>query len=679
MEGVGMRKLLREMKPENLEHIIAQISLYRPGPMDEIPRYISGRFGGKVEYPHPKLKPVLEDTYGMLLYQEQVMQASQVLAGFTGGQAETLMKAMSKKKADDMAKMKPLFLEGCKKNNINGKDATDIFDKMEAFARYAFNKSHAAYYGLVSYWTGWLKQNYQPEFMACKMTSLLEKKDKLLVVIDDCRKHGLEVLAPDINESNHEFTVVGARGAENIRFGLKAIKGIGDGPVNAICEARQAGGRFSSLFDFCTRVPARAVNKSAIETLIKCGTFDSISPNRMALLHSVDLAMLAAIDAAKGQGDLFGAPVEIGQQKATGQLVDVMDASRDERLAWEKELLGLYISDHPLLPLRGFIERRCTTLEKIGEEGGPKDGDKVTVGGMVTTVMKRFDKNGRPWAIFTLEDLAGSIEVLAFAKTYDKCGSCVDEDAKLLVHGRISADQRRGGFGGNSGGDEEGGESDTVYKIMADEIELIPVDQVSEEPGESSSAAAPLDASTSAGGAASFVAPSTPAGPSGGAASEGVNENGHYNGHASGSNDSNGHANGSTGNSNGNGSNGISMSRSMAPSASVVEAAPASTSVGSGPYDDEVMSIGRFFEPPEWAANCVHLHIGEDCATAATLGRLWNICKRHHGGTEVWLHIDNGVEMIQLRVAPDFWVEPTEEFHQEIMSVLAQDCVQVPF
>ncbi|MBV9470639.1 MAG: DNA polymerase III subunit alpha, partial [Abitibacteriaceae bacterium] len=375
MEGVGMRNLLRELKPENLEHIIAQISLYRPGPMEEIPRYVSGRFGGRVTYPHPKLKEVLKDTYGMLLYQEQVMQASQVLAGFTGGQAETLMKAMSKKKKEDMAKLKPLFLEGCGQNGIDQATAEDIFGRMEDFAKYAFNKSHAAYYGLVSYWTAYLKTNYAPEFMACKMTSLLEKKDKLLVVIDDCRKHGIEVLPPDVNESNHEFTVVGQGVDAAIRFGLQAIKGIGEAPVNAIIEARRTGGRFISLFDFCERVPPRACGKSAIETLIKCGAFDNINNNRQAMLEVVDNAIKTAELALKeaGQVGLFDSGPTAGQPKLTGQIPDIPDADRDTRLGWEKELLGLYISDHPLLPLRHYLEQNTTAMERISEDRSLSD------------------------------------------------------------------------------------------------------------------------------------------------------------------------------------------------------------------------------------------------------------------------------------------------------------------
>ncbi len=444
---------------------------------------------------------------------------------------------------------------------------------------------------------------------------------------------------------------------------MQAIKGIGEGPVAAICEARKEGGRFISIFDFCTRVAPRACGKGAIETLIKCGAFDSIHPNRQAALDSVDRALLDAVSASKGQGDLFGAPAETGQIKSTGTLEDVPDASRDERLTWEKELLGLYISDHPLLPLRGFLERRCSGLDKIGEEG-LRDGARVEVGGLVTSVMKRFDKNSRPWAIFGLEDLAGSIEVLAFAKTYEKCGECVTEDARLIVRGRISADTRRGGFKPN---DDEDAESDTVYKIMADEIELIPVEEVADydevmtpQVLAESSETPPLDTAPPQ----VLATPATPQNGNGislhrsNIDSPPANGNGAY---------SNG--------ANGNGTNGgyVPEAPSYAPEFA------ASTTASNGEWGDAVESIGRFFSPPEWAAGCVHLHIGEDCATAETLGKLWNICKRHHGNTEVWLHIDNGLEMMQLRVAPDYWVEPSEEFAGELLSVLKAECLQVPY
>jgi DNA polymerase-3 subunit alpha len=705
MEGTGMRALLRDMKPENLEHIIAQISLYRPGPMEEIPKYISGRHGGKVTYPHPMLEPVLKDTYGMLLYQEQVMQAAQVLAGFTGGQSETLMKAMSKKKADDMAKMKPLFVEGCLQNRITAADAEMIFARMEEFAKYAFNKSHAAYYGLVSYWTAFLKVNYPEEFLACKMTSLLDKKDKLLVVIDDCRKHGIEVLPPDINESNHEFTVVEG----GIRFGLQAIKGIGEAPVNAICEARKESGKFVSLFDFCERVASRACGKSALEVLIKCGAFDSIHNNRQAMIDAVPNAIesgaKAQADALSGQINMFGEATEMGRPKSLGQLPDIPDADRDMRLGWEKEYLGLYISDHPLLPLRDFLERETTSMVRIGDDRSLNDGSRVTIGGMVTTVKKMIDKNGRTWAAFTLEDLTGSLEVLAFSKTFDKFGDCVKEDAKLVVTGRLAADNRRSMR--NNSEDEEAGEEATVFKVMADEIEEINVVEestadfdptlptrpatmgaASTSNGASGNASIEYEGSIPPDGgmASSFAVDNGAVIANGGIAnggmslnrSNGSNGNGYTNGNGHNGNgaNGNGHANGN-GNANGNGyANGNGHSNGHANGHSNGNGHAAN---GRG-YDEEngPVRIARMFAPPPTSHDCIHLYFSEEKSTAEAIQRVWNICRTYPGEVPVWLHIDNGIEMMQLKVSDSFFVDASPEFCQEVTSILGEDCIVAP-
>ena len=719
MEGTGMRGLLREMKPENLEHIIAQISLYRPGPMDEIPKYISGRHGGKVTYPHPKLEPILKDTYGMLLYQEQVMQASQVLAGFTGGQSETLMKAMSKKKADDMAKMKPLFLEGCATNGISQNDANDIFERMEAFAKYAFNKSHAAYYALVSYWTAFLKVNYPSEFLACKMTSLLEKKDKLLIIIDDCRKHGIEVLPADVNESNHEFTVVEG----GIRFGLQAIKGIGEAPVNAICEARKEGGKFSSLFDFCGRVSSRACGKGAIETLVKCGAFDSLHSNRQAMCEAIEGAISAGLqaqqDAASGQVNMFGDATEMGRPKASGQLPNVPDADRDVRLAWEKEYLGLYISDHPLLPLRGFLESdEITQLGTASENPNLRDGSKVKVAGLVTTVKKMVDKNGRTWAAFTLEDLTGSMEMLAFSKSYEKCGSCIEEDAILTVSGRLTADNRRGkGFGGG-GEDDDNGAPDAesiLYKIMADNIEVIDLKKAgaiaaSDDSATSSTRYAPQSNGNAFNGAENGVSNNGSGASFNGANGNSANANGANGNSANGNSASvggmsisrqtingngnapieysngNGNSNGASGSATGNGqannyANGNGSSNGNGNGANGNSNGNGNSSGGSSgesSWHDEPLKIGRAFAPPVSASGCVHLYVAENKADADTLMRLWNICRQHPGTTEVWLHLDNGLEMVQLRASHAFWVDGSPQFCQEVLQVLGDGCVLAP-
>ena len=341
------------------------------------------------------------------------------------------------------------------------------------------HNSHAAYYGLVSYWTGYLKVNYASEFMACKMTSLLDKKDKLLVVIDDCRKHNIDVLPPDVNESNFDFTVVGTGDKPPIRFGLQAIKGIGEGPINAICEARKEGGKFASLFDFCERVSSRACNRSAMETLIKCGAFDTLHDNRQAMVEILDDAITsgqkAQQDALSGQMNIFAMDsAEVGRPKAQGELPNMSDADRDTRLLWEKELLGLYISDHPLLPLSDYLDQNTISLARLGEDRTFSDGDRVTVGGMVTVLKKMVDKNGRTWCAFTIEDLTGSMEILAFAKTFDKCSEIVKEDAKLLVTGRLTADNRRGNRMNSE--DDEAAEEVIVYKIMADSVEEFPAD-----------------------------------------------------------------------------------------------------------------------------------------------------------------------------------------------------------
>jgi len=695
MEGSGMRNLLREMKPENLEHIIAQISLYRPGPMDDIPTYIKGRHGGEVTYPHPKLEPILKDTYGMLLYQEQVMRAAQELAGFTGGQADELRGAMSKKKADQMALLKPLFIEGCIKNKIKRDDATDIFDKMESFARYAFNKSHAAYYGLVSYWTGYLKVNYASEFLACNMTSRLDAKPKLLAVIEDARKHGIDVLPPDVNESNQDFTVVGAAKNSPIRFGLLAIKGIGEGPVNAVLEARREGGKFVSLHDFCERVPLRGCNKSCVETLVKAGAFDSVHTNRCALLEALDGAIAAGqraqADALTGQTSMFEeATSEAGRPKTMGILPDCDDFGQAERLAWEKEYIGLYVSDHPLSPLREYLEMVAIPLAKITDEKVLADGARVKVGGLVTTAQKRMDKNGNNWAIFNLEDLTGSIEILCFAKTYEKCGQHIAEDAKLLVTGRLSADSRGGFGGGNRGGEEEADNNDDVrFKIMADDIEIIPEDAESASPkrttgleerisGANEKAEKAAERQANGGGWNGNISNGN-----GGAKGHkileslgkgGGNGNG-ANGHTS---NGGGNGNGSNGNGHANGNGGISLNRSSSTGFILPppDTAPPAHFRGGG--DEGPVSIPHLFEVPEEGGRDVHLHIPPDLASQEIIHKLHAVVRRHPGAQQVWIHLDNGSEMVQMKVSANYWVNATEQFCEDVAALLGDDNIVPP-
>jgi len=685
MEGGGMRNLLREMKPENLEHIIAQISLYRPGPMEEIPRYIAGRHGGVVTYPHPKLEPILKDTYGMLLYQEQVMRAAQELAGFTGGQADELRGAMAKKKKDLMDKLRPQFVEGCVARQIDRTSAEDIFQRMEDFAKYAFNKSHAAYYGLVAYWTGYLKANYTSEFMACTMSSRLDSKPKLLAVIEDCRRRGIDVLAPDVNESNQDFTVVGAPLNSPIRFGLLAIKGVGEGPVNAIIEARREGGRFVSLHDFCERVPTRACNRSCIETLIKAGAFDSIHTNRKAMIDAIDEAISsgqkAQADAASGQGDLFGGPVsETGRPKTMRELPNVEDHPRDQLLQWEKELVGLFISDHPLNPIRGYLESKTVGLDRVGEDPELVDGVKVLIGGMITAVQKRQDKNGRNWAIFTVEDLTDSIEVLCFAKAYEKCGENIVEDGKVLVTGRLQADARSGNR--MNAGEDDMPEEAIRYKLFADDVETIQMEKAENLAEKWDNRSKTAEPAASVG-----VLAGPPAvrghmlldkmgarGNGGGYGNGGGNGGGNGNGNGQGAGNGNGNGNGKNYGGAQNG-NGMSFSRSTAPS---IALPPNAELPPPPPVDEGPARIPRAFMPPAEAASVVHLHLNGPIATQDVVHRLFNIVQAHRGSHELWLHIDNGVEMVQLKVSTSFWVDASEDFCRDVAALLGNENVLVP-
>ena len=688
MEGAGMRNLLREMKPENLEHIIAQISLYRPGPMEEIPRYINGRHGGKVTYPHPRMEPILKNTYGMLLYQEQVMQAAQELAGFTGGQADELRGAMAKKKADMMAKLKPMFIEGCVKNKINRASAEDIFQRMEDFAKYAFNKSHAAYYGLVSYWTGYLKTNYTSEFLASTMTSRLDAKPKLLAVIEDARKHGIEVLSPDVNESRQDFTVVGREKNSPIRFGMLAIKGIGEGPVSTILDARAEGGKFISLHDFCERVPIRGCNKSCIETLIRCGAFDEIHANRCALLEGLEGAIAsgarAQMDALTGQQSMFGEsePTESGRPKTMGELPDCDDVSREQRLAWEKEYIGLYVSDHPLNTLREYLEANTIPISLLTEPGGGLQDNSIgTLGGLVTAIQRRLDKNGRPWAIITLEDLSGSTEILCFAKVWGKVSEMVQEDGKVLITGRLTVDSRGGGR--PNGGDEEGAADETRFKMMADSIEPIKTDEAEAQSAELAQRQEMAAGADNGGDVAAAQ---------GEVENTAINSSGikrhilldQLESKARASNGGNG-GNSSHGNGQPNG-NGMTLNRSHAPSVNLPPAsAPAATpppqsspNYGNGHGDDYIPRVHRGFEPPAEATDAVHLHVSSELATQDILHRLYNMCQQHSGATEVWLHLDNGAEMVQLKVSASFWVNADAQFVEDVAELLGADNVMAP-
>ncbi len=441
LESDGMRRVCMELRPSRFEDIIALVALYRPGPMDWIPQYIANKHGRtKPSYLHPKLEPILSETYGVACYQEQVMQMARDLAGFSMGQADELRKVMGKKQKEKIPAYREKFVSGALEHSgIERALGEQLFAFIEPFAGYGFNKSHAAAYGWIAYQTAYLKANYPLPYLAALMSSVKDKTDKLVEYIDECKSLGIAVLPPDVNESLVDFGVVG----ESLRFGLAAIKGAGEAAVRAIIAARDEDGRFTDLFDLARRVDAKHVNRRVFESLIKCGALDSLPGNRAAKLAALDLALDAAAratrDAARGQFSLFGAD---DAPTLTPQLPDVLEPQRAQLLAWEKETLGIYISGHPLTDIQPQFVRAGATL--IKELRSSDDDASVTVGGIVTAVRRVTTKSGTQMLIATIEDTSGSVEVVVFAKLYANVQQLFTVDALLLVKGRMRLRERPG-------------------------------------------------------------------------------------------------------------------------------------------------------------------------------------------------------------------------------------------
>ena len=449
LESGGMRDLCRKFQVSSIEHITALIALYRPGPMELIPEFIKRRHGEmKIEYEHPLLEAISKETYGILIYQEQVMQAAQVLAGYTLGGADLLRRAMGKKKAEEMAKQREGFVKGCAKTNqIPAAKANKIFDLLEKFAGYGFNKSHAAAYAIVAYQTAYLKSNYAIEFMSALMTNDMGDTAKLGVLIAEARAFGIEVLAPDINES--ETTFAPASGAPRgsppagrgaIRFGLAAIKGVGEVAVEAVLEARRTSGPFLSLTDFCERIGSRGANKKMLEALIKSGACDAFGETRSTLFSQIDRTLAraasAAADRQRGQGSLFGM-IETPATPSTENGTRLEEWPQNELLAAEKELLGFYVTGHPLTPHASILEKYAThTAESLA---GTPNRAMARVGGLVTAVQQGISKKGgKPYALVTLEDLTGSVQLLCFNENYDKYRELLTVNRALLAVGEVS-------------------------------------------------------------------------------------------------------------------------------------------------------------------------------------------------------------------------------------------------
>lgn len=456
LESAGMRNFMKELKPRNLEEIIAGISLYRPGPMDFIPHYIKGKNNqDSIRYDCPELEPILSPTYGCIVYQEQVMQIVRELAGYNNAQSDDIRRTMSKKKMEKMAKEKNDFIygneergiDGCIKRGISEEVAKKIYDDMTDFAKYAFNKSHAAAYAVVSYQTAYLKCHYPVEFMAALMTSFMEHTGKITEYIMTCRQMGIEILSPDINEGDYRFTPYEG----NIRYGLAAIKGVGRPVIDEIVEERKAGGPYVNLKDFCTRLSGRSVNKRTVESFIKAGALDCLPGTRkqkmLVYADVIDDVSRQKKTTMTGQMSLFDFAEPEQQKELDIVMPEVGEYDKEEILAFEKEVLGVYISGHPLEQYVGLLERNITnrTTDFVTADGemAPKVRDQATavIGGMITAKTVKTTRTNSLMAFITLEDLYGTVEVIVFPRDYDKNRSVIEEDRKVLIKGRVTVEE----------------------------------------------------------------------------------------------------------------------------------------------------------------------------------------------------------------------------------------------
>ena len=453
LESGGMKNFMKELKPQNLEDIIAGISLYRPGPMDFIPQYIKGKtHPEEITYDCPQLEPILEPTYGCIVYQEQVMQIVRDLAGYTLGRSDLLRRAMSKKKGDVMQKERQNFVygnkeegvPGCIANGIDEKTANKIYDEMIDFAKYAFNKSHAAAYAVVAYQTAWLKYYYPVEFMAALMTSVIDNPGKVSEYIYTCKQMGIAVLPPDINKGEGNFSVDNG----NIRYGLAAIKSIGKPVIHAILEERKTRGPFKTLKDFIERLSSREVNKRTIESFIKSGAFDSLGGTRkqfmMVYVKILDQVNQERKYSMTGQMSLFDMVSDEQKSEFDIPLPDVGEYEKETKLAFEKEVVGVYLTGHPLEDYAEKWKKNIskTTLDfQVDEETGHAkvyDGAKEIVGGMISAKTIKYTKNNKTMAFITLEDLVGSVEVVIFPKDYERNKQYLTEENKVFIKGRVS-------------------------------------------------------------------------------------------------------------------------------------------------------------------------------------------------------------------------------------------------
>jgi DNA polymerase-3 subunit alpha len=439
LESSGMRSALRDLKPSKFEDIIAVVALYRPGPMEQIPVFVESKHGLRpIKYLHPDLEPILKETYGVIVYQEQIMEIAAKMAGFTLGQADLLRRAIGKKKREILDEQRVIFIQGLEKKDYTKKLGEELYDLIVKFASYGFNKSHAAAYALIAYQTAYLKANHPLEFMAALLTGVMSSSEKIALYIADCRRQGIEILPPDVNESDVNFTAVGHN---RIRFGLAAVKNVGKGAIETIMETRQKEGKFDGLYDFCCKVDLRTCNRKVLESLIKSGAFDSLGGKRAQYLNILEKALAygqqAQKDRLNGQISMF-AYLSAGQsstQAPQDDLPDLAEFSPREKLALEKEMVGLYISGHPLDQYCSILEnlRGIVPIGALTEVG---DRRNVSIVGMISSQRVIYTKKGRPMSFLQVEDLTGEVEVVVFSDLFEKYQEDLQEDRVVLLQGQ---------------------------------------------------------------------------------------------------------------------------------------------------------------------------------------------------------------------------------------------------
>ncbi|MCK4743586.1 MAG: DNA polymerase III subunit alpha [Sulfuriflexus sp.] len=444
LESRGMKELIKKLKPDNFEEIIALVALFRPGPLESgmVDDFINRKHGAKVEYPFVELEEVLGPTYGVIVYQEQVMQISQIIGNYSLGGADLLRRAMGKKKPEEMAKQRGIFMSGANELGFDEKKAGDLFDLMEKFAGYGFNKSHSAAYALVSYQTAWLKAHYPAAFMSAVLSSDMDNTDKVVMLIDECRTMKLKVLPPNVNTCGYKFQ---SSGETDIFYGLGAIKGVGEGALESVIKERTENGLFSDIFDFCRRIDARKLNRRVLEALIRAGALDGLGPNRATLMASLSLALQSAEqyskDQARGQNDMFGGPAEEAQAIT---VEEQEDWTEKERLEAEKETLGLYLTGHPIAQYEKELTRFIST--RLANVQPSRNKQEQTVAGLVVALQTRNTKTGGRIGFMTLDDRSGRLEVAAFTDVYAEFQDLIAKDRLLVIKGPITEDDYSGGL-----------------------------------------------------------------------------------------------------------------------------------------------------------------------------------------------------------------------------------------